>query len=696
MSELDSDSIFAFDDWRLIPAQRQLLDPDGKPATLRAKVFDLLLYLVQERGRVVEKTELMQALWPNAVVEENNLNQAISALRQVLGETAQAPRYVATVTGRGYQFVGDVRVLDARPAATPRQPGSSMPMRIALFASALAVVIALAFFWSRAGDAPESSGTPVIEQFSDLAPILVTDFPGSQTEPTLSPDGTMIAWISDLSGTPQIWVKNLQAGDPIQITDGPYAASSPTWTPDNSYIVYARKGPDGRGIFRVGSLGTPEPQRIIQWGLDPSFSLKSNAFVFSTGYDIYKSSGDGKEYRKIDAVPIGGGFASRSAALSPDGTQVAFIHADEGPLGNLWVAPVEGGEAHQLTSFTLEDGFVVDSPAWTPDGRNIVYSVGGRGGGSRLWQIAVDSGEAEPLTAGAGNPDQPIVSADGQRLVYTDTRPTWRITRVSLEDGKRSTLYETRNIAVLPLASPDRRELVFFSMLPSGAQVFTIDTDGRDLKQLTFDEPGMNTLPFWASDGRSIFYHRDRSLHRLFRDEGRDDKVLDDFHWSSRTWALAHGERLYFHEFDKAEGSQRAVILDLETGEEATLPIMLVAAEWSAAGDELLGFVRGDGIYICNVGALQCSPVVNAGEIVRGLRPKWSPDERQIYYLRHSEKGECCTLWGINRDGTDNRELVALPGYELKNSYFGVDHEGMIFYNHPDRSTAEIWLAAVE
>ena len=103
MSRTGGGQIYEFDGWRLVPGQRRLLDADGQPVVLRSKVFDLLLYLVQERGRVVAKSELMAAVWPDAVVEENNLNQAISALRQALGESAQAPSSVSYTHLRAHE-----------------------------------------------------------------------------------------------------------------------------------------------------------------------------------------------------------------------------------------------------------------------------------------------------------------------------------------------------------------------------------------------------------------------------------------------------------------------------------------------------------------------------------------------------------------------------------------------------------------
>ena len=104
------ESIYAFGQFRLTPAKRLLQDANGRALSLRDKSYDLLWYLLQHRGRLVSKAELLEALWPDTIVEDNNLNQTISALRQALNDEAKSPNYIATVTGRGYQFVGHVEV----------------------------------------------------------------------------------------------------------------------------------------------------------------------------------------------------------------------------------------------------------------------------------------------------------------------------------------------------------------------------------------------------------------------------------------------------------------------------------------------------------------------------------------------------------------------------------------------------------
>jgi len=110
MSE-ENKHFYEFGPFRLDPLKRRLLR-DGEPVRLTPKAFDLLLVLVEERGRTVEKDELFKKVWPGTVVEENNLNQNITALRKSLGDSRQESQYIATIPGLGYRFVAEVRKVE--------------------------------------------------------------------------------------------------------------------------------------------------------------------------------------------------------------------------------------------------------------------------------------------------------------------------------------------------------------------------------------------------------------------------------------------------------------------------------------------------------------------------------------------------------------------------------------------------------
>jgi serine/threonine-protein kinase len=107
MYDLQSQN-YEFGEFRIDAAKRLLKKEDNEIVPLTPKVFDLLLYLVQNNGKVIEKDELMTAVWTDSIVEENNLSQNISILRRILGEKRGEHIFIATVPGRGYKFVAEV------------------------------------------------------------------------------------------------------------------------------------------------------------------------------------------------------------------------------------------------------------------------------------------------------------------------------------------------------------------------------------------------------------------------------------------------------------------------------------------------------------------------------------------------------------------------------------------------------------
>lgn len=135
---------YEFGDFRLDAARRLLLPKDGDRALpLTARAFDTLLYLVERPGELLSKAALMGAIWPDVVVEENSLNQNISLLRRVLGESPGEYRFIVTVPGRGYRFVAEVRTVSepsdessqlavAANAGAPARPGTRAHVRVPL------------------------------------------------------------------------------------------------------------------------------------------------------------------------------------------------------------------------------------------------------------------------------------------------------------------------------------------------------------------------------------------------------------------------------------------------------------------------------------------------------------------------------------------------------------------------------------
>ena len=216
--------IYEFGDFQLDADKRLLLRRDGQPVPLKPKIFETLLFLVEHNGTVLAKDELMRAVWPDTVVEENNLSQNISALRRALGETPDQHSYIVTVPGRGFRFVAPVSTRadeEARGGTAAAAPGPDAVragvaetgaaakdrpagglrgnLRLVALASALAVILVVTglYLWrARTGTAPAASPAKAIAvlPFKPLVPE------GREEALEVGMADTIIAKLSNIGG----------------------------------------------------------------------------------------------------------------------------------------------------------------------------------------------------------------------------------------------------------------------------------------------------------------------------------------------------------------------------------------------------------------------------------------------------------------------------------------------------------------
>ena len=214
---------YAFGDFRIDKRSRQLCRDDGTPVPLTPKVFDTLLLLVESGGEVLGKEALIAAIWPNRIVEENNLTQNISALRRVFGASAGDHRYILTEPGQGYRFVEPVRLVAAphevdagapAPESTvfaldraPPAPTVAGRLRrrarvLAAALSMLAIVASAGWFWRSRIAAPTSIPSLAVLPFKPLLP---------DTHDEVLELGMADTLITKLSTNPHVVVRSLDA-----------------------------------------------------------------------------------------------------------------------------------------------------------------------------------------------------------------------------------------------------------------------------------------------------------------------------------------------------------------------------------------------------------------------------------------------------------------------------------------------------
>jgi DNA-binding winged helix-turn-helix (wHTH) protein/TolB-like protein len=185
-------TIYEFDNFCVDAGRRLLLTGGDEPIALTPKIFDTLLYLVSHSGQVIEKDELMSSIWPDTIVEENNLNKNISVLRHVLGENPGEHRYIVTVPGKGYKFVAsvvessangikfvdiahaDITLLRSGPSRATSRSKKSAFAAAGVIALVAALALSYTYFFSRRSihsiavmAFANESGDPNLEYLSD-------------------------------------------------------------------------------------------------------------------------------------------------------------------------------------------------------------------------------------------------------------------------------------------------------------------------------------------------------------------------------------------------------------------------------------------------------------------------------------------------------------------------------------------------
>lgn len=178
MQPAEPRAIYEFGDFRLDTGQRLLmLKADGRVLPLVSRAFDTLLYLLERPGELVGKGELLEAVWPGTVVEENNLNQSIAAIRKALGERAGEHKYIVTISGRGFRFVAPVGEAGPSPEVVappvPAEPATRAPVswrRWAMVAAIGAALIAAAFMAYKPSIPATQAHTLAILPFKPVAP----------------------------------------------------------------------------------------------------------------------------------------------------------------------------------------------------------------------------------------------------------------------------------------------------------------------------------------------------------------------------------------------------------------------------------------------------------------------------------------------------------------------------------------------
>lgn len=626
--------VYEFGGFRLDPHRRIFSREGGEPIALKPKMFDALLYLVEHAGEPLDKTELIAAIWPKLVVEENNLNKTISVLRRVLGEKPDDHRFIVTEPGRGYRFVAAV----SRRArhADELSPATSLPSAVRSTSLRYASVAALAAVAALGASHLAEDPTPApgavrfqIETAKTRNPLNIA----------LSPDGEQIAYVGDAERGSALWVRPLSALDAriVAGAEGVSEISYPFWSSDGNQIAYRT----ARGLERInvaGGLTSPIIDGIpfyrrAAWGPDGTILYAGEKLIYhvqSGGTELAVTTLDTAAGERAHSapqfLPDGKHFLDKATNVDwrQGGIYVGSLERQEPPVRlleasrALYVEPgyivysLESalyarsfdatrlewtGQAVQLADDVFYHASM-DTTAFDVAGRTLIYrAVAPDQSTLPLLWVARD-GTTTAAASAALTPGNFRLSPDSRSVLYDEGAPpdVWIL---DLERGARTRVTSSSQAASGALWSPDGSSIAFDADSDGGRAIYEKRADGGLRERLLFDA-GVRRVAVtdWSADGRYIIFEKGSCA-------GCDRDI----------WVLPRSEDAEPYAYVATQFDEYSAVLSPDgrwiayvTQESGTCEVVVRAFADPAAGKWQ---ISANG----------------------GLAPRWSPDGRELYYF---------------------------------------------------------------
>ena len=398
-------------------------------------------------------------------------------------------------------------------AATPRR--STPWTRLGL--AALAVAAAAAGYLLRPGPATTSAGA----DWQDMTFTRLTTDPGYEGEPTFSPDGRTIAYVSDRDGNFEIYLQQISGGPAINLTQNPAADIQPAFSPDGREIAFvsSRSGSDilhaapglphvGGDIWVMPALGGPA-RKIVENGTSPSWTPDGADILYEHG--SYRSA-------RIARVPATGG-QSRDIPIDEPFTLRYFFPklSDDGR----WLLYQNGYSVEVVAAQGGKPKVLVQGeyPAWGPCSASILFTNDLPGKGRTLWTAPFSgargelAGPSRPLTFGRGPDIGAAASRDGTAIAFTAADESLNLEEIPFDaeagrvTGPPRELTAGNNAISFIGPSPDGKAVAFAASRGGVSHIWRVDAPAPPI-ELTRDSGVSDSNPAWSPDGREIAFSR--------------------------------------------------------------------------------------------------------------------------------------------------------------------------------------------
>lgn len=483
---------------------------DGLKVRVQDQPMRLLEVLLEQPGKVIAREELQQRLWPaDTFVEfDHALNTAVNKLRDALGDSADDPRYLATVPRRGYRFIAPVEEIGSTNGQLGASEGEQGERTVISWRTAgaavgiLAVLVAVYYAGRMSHDTTEKAQVPH-RRFTVLH-----DFPGAI--PVISPNGERIAFMPasvmhDSEHPIRIQHLGKATPRPIPETEGAYFGF---WSPDSRLLGYF-----AAGELRVIDTDGGGPRTVCKI-LGPSYGGAWNP----NGQTIVFSAGLGET--KLFEVPAQGGTPRAFDLENPENLSgyafPVFVASQSSPSfllvqtgtptsRELGIVELPAREVHRLgrggPPIGYSDRHILYQEYW-PVGD--VFAL--------PYSLARSEPTGDPFVV-AEQASNVSVAGDGT-IVYTPSADLrWQLAWLNRSGERLGYVGEPFDRGLIyPSVSPDERYIVFEAGKPP-RDLWLVDTV-RSITSLFTTNPAHDTVGIWSRTGREVYFQSMRDGNR--------------------------------------------------------------------------------------------------------------------------------------------------------------------------------------
>jgi Tol biopolymer transport system component len=421
---------------------------------------------------------------------------------------------------------------DVLEAATSPPSGGALT-RVAGIAAALVAIAALGYAMRSAvgGDSRVGSGSHSLASGLNRTLEQLSFGEGPEEWPAWSPDGRTLAYIAEVDGYNQLFVRTVASGEERRISRSARDHIQPAWSPDGTRLAFAQARAEGGklqpndldGWYAEGGeiveveLATRRETPLVDDAFAPSYSPDGKSLAFDAQWAgprrIWIADARGHRPRQV-TTDSSDAVGHAQPRWSPDGRRLVFRRVEK-TTSDIAIADTSGGAITRVTS----DAVLDTDPVWGPDGTWLLFSSS-RGGGLNLWRTSVRpdgraQGALEQLTSGAGDDVQPAIAPDGKRIVFAvrgTNADLWRLAvspQTGLPRGEPEPLVATSRVENRGEWSPDGHRIAFNSDRQGQMNIWIRSLADAAERRIT-SGPGGDYQPTWSHDGRRLVFFSGR------------------------------------------------------------------------------------------------------------------------------------------------------------------------------------------